>query len=101
MSNLDTFFENSDFLERIDVMSKNYPHRTKNILNIMKEIKESMPELDIDSFICMIDKLNNPAISFWEFGGGQYKYSVELWNKFVFDSDKNFNLMISTENICY
>ena len=101
MSNCLPFFENRKFVERINVMSIEFPHRTKGILTLMKDIKKSRPELDIDSFICIIDKLNNPAISYWEFSAGQYKHSVEMWNKYVFDSNKNFNLLISSENLCY
>jgi hypothetical protein len=90
------FFENSTFLNK---MNKN--HLKDKVLEIMKQIKEKNPVLTINTFICIIDKLNDPSISYMSQSAGMYIISVELWNKHVFESKKNFDLLISSDNLCF
>lgn len=92
------FFENEDFLKKILQL----PYGGSKIVKIMKEMKEMDPELSIDVFLCILDKKIDPSTSYMGRSGGLYKYSIELWNKYIFDNYKcNFDLLISYKNLCF
>lgn len=95
---MDEFFNNKRFLNTINKL----PYGKERTLEIMKEIKEKNPELTIDVFICILHKRIDRTVSSMDIGGGLYKYSVELWNQYVFDNCKcDFRLLISYEDICF
>jgi hypothetical protein len=92
------FFEDAKFVNKFI----NCKFNSKLILNIMKEIKDANPDLRIDVFICILDKMSNPSTSYASLSAGLYKYSVELWNDYVYKNYKcNFNLLIGYEEICF
>jgi hypothetical protein len=92
------FFENEEFVTRLERL----PYGETKILKIMKEIKEKNPGMDIIIFICILDKRNSPSSSNIKFSSNIYRYSVELWNKYIFDNYKcDFDLLISYKNICF
>lgn len=92
------FFENKTFLEKMNKL----PYWQEKTLEIMKSMKEKDQELTIDIFICILDKRFHPRTSYSNYSGFMYKHSVELWNKYVFENYKrNFNLLISYENISF
>jgi hypothetical protein len=95
---MDEFFNNKTFLNQINDLR----YGKDRILHIMKEIKEKKSELTIDVFICILHKRINPAVLYIDMSAGLYKFSVELWNQYVFDNFKcDFDLLISYENICF
>ena len=95
---MNEFFNNKTFLNTMNKL----PYEKDRILDIMKEIKEKKPELTIDVFICILHKRINPKVSYMDMSSGLYKFSVELWNQYVFDNFKrDFNLLISYEDICF
>ena len=65
----------------------------KIFLNKMNEIKEKNAELGIHVFICILDKMIDPKTSNSSRSAYIYKYSVDLWNNYVFSSKKNFDLL--------
>jgi hypothetical protein len=78
------------------------PYGKDKILDIMKEIKEKSPELTIEVFICILHKRINPAFSYMGMSSVLYRFSVELWNQYVFDNFKSdFHLLIGYEDICF
>lgn len=82
--------------------ANNLPYLKNKILEIMNEIKEKNPELNINVFICILDKIIDPTSSSIYRSAALYKYSVELWNEYIFKNyKKNFDLLISYENICF
>lgn len=92
------FFENKDFKEKMILLR----YGQAKIFEIMKEMKEKNPELSIDIFLCILDKKNDPTTSYSSMSGFQYKYSVELWNKYIFENYKyNFELLIRYEGISF
>ena len=92
------FFENKQFLNKMSTL----PYGQSRIMEIMKEIKEKIPELSIDTFICILDKKIDPSISYMSRSSSLYKSSVELWNQYVFDNYKcDFDLLIGYNNICF
>lgn len=95
---MNEFFNNKRFINRIN----NLPYKKTRIFDVMKEIKEKKPELTIDVFISILDKQKDPTLSSLEISGSLYKYSVELWNQYVFENYKcDFDLLISYEDICF
>jgi len=88
------FFDET-FLNRMKQLS----FRKSKILQIMSEIKEQNADLHIDVFLCILDKFISPRTSSSNRSASQYLYSVELWNNYVFQSRKNFNLLLSYEDI--
>lgn len=98
MSIMPEFFENEEFLIRLERL----PYGETKILKIMKEIKQKNPGLDIVIFICILDKKNHPATSTLRLSSSIYKYSVELWNKYIFENYKcDFYLLISYKNLYF
>lgn len=94
---MDDFFNNEEFTNKLETL-----RGKKMILKIMKEIKEKIPDVSIGVFLCILDKKIDPTTSCMSRSGGLYKYSVELWNKYIFDNYKcNFELLIGYENICF
>jgi hypothetical protein len=95
---MDEFFNNKTFLNKMNEL----PYGKDRILHIMKKIKENKPELTIDVFICILHKRINPKVSYMGMPAGLYKFSVELWNQYVFDNFKcDFDLLISYQDICF
>ena len=95
---MDEFFNNKRFLNRIGELT----NKKLRMIDIMKEIKEKKPELSIDVFICIFDKVKDPTKSYMDIGGRIYEYSVELWNQYIFDNCKcDFDLLISYKDLCF
>ena len=67
----------------------------------MKEIKEKHKNLSINLFNCILDKLYDPSTSYAEYNAFRYIEAVNLWNNYVFNSKKNFDILISYENIVF
>ena len=98
---MNEFFNNTTFSNKMNQMNE-IPYTKDRILDIMKEIKEKRPELNIDVFICILHKLINPSFSYAEMSSNLYQFSVELWNQYVFDNFKcDFNLLIGYEVLCF
>ena len=55
-----------------------------DILEEMLSITEKSTKLSIDHFICIVDKLCNPSISYFDQSFMRYMFSVDLWNTFIF-----------------
>jgi len=95
---MDEFFNNECFINRMN----NLPYKKTRIFDVMKEIKGKNPELSIDVFIAILDKQENKTMVSLEISSFLYKYSVELWNQYVFDNCKcDFDLLISYKGICF
>jgi len=93
--NMDPMFSEETFLKRM----KELPYGKIKVLQIMSEIKAQNADLSIDVFLCILDKFICPWKSSSSRSASQYLYSVELWNNYVFNSRKNFNLLLSYEDI--
>jgi len=93
-TNMDPIFSDETFLNRM----KQLPYG-KKVLQIMSEIKAQNPDLNIDVFLCILDKFISPLTSSSSRSAFQYLNAVELWNNYVFQSRRNFNLLLSYENI--
>jgi len=95
---MNEFFNNKRFINRLN----NLPCKKTRIFDVMKEIKEKKPDLPIDVFISILDKQKDRTLSSLEISGSLYKYSIELWNQYVFDNCKcDFDLLISYKDICF
>jgi hypothetical protein len=95
---MNEFFNNKTFLNTLNKL----PYGKDRTLDIMKEIKEKNPELTIDVFIYILYKRFNPAFLYRDTCPVRSRFSVELWNKYVFDNCKcDFDLLISYRNICF
>ena len=94
-TNMDPIFSDETFLNRI----RQLPYGKIKVLQIMSEIKAQNPDLDIVVFLCILDKFISPWTSSSSRSAFQYLYAVELWNNYVFQSRKNFNLLLSYEDI--
>ena len=94
-TNMDPIFSDETFLKRMNEL----PYRKTKLLQIMSEIKAQNADLNIDVFHCILDKFICPWKSSSSRSASQYMYSVELWNNYVFQSRKNFNLLLSYEDI--
>jgi hypothetical protein len=93
-TNMDPIFSDDTFLNKI----KQLPYG-KKVLQIMSEIKAQSPDLNINVFLCILEKFISPRTSNSTRSASQYLYAVELWNNYVFQSKKNFNLLLSYEDI--
>lgn len=94
-TNMDSIFSDDTFLNRMTQL----PYGKIRVLQIMSEIKAQNPDLNIDVFLCILDKFISPWASDSSRSASQYLYAVELWNNYVFQSKKNFNLLLSYEDI--
>ena len=97
--NMNEMFLNNTFLNKA-IELRYEENKIFNILNIMNEMKETNPHLTIEVFICILEKMLYPTIISTIRSKLLYRYSVELWNNYVFNR-KNYNLLISYEGICF
>jgi len=93
--NMDPIFSDETFLNRM----KQLPYGKVRVLQIMSEIKAKNADLSIDVFLCILDKFISPWSSSSSRSASEYLYAVELWNNYVFESRKNFNLLLSYEDM--
>lgn len=94
---MNEFFSDTTFLNRI----KQIRYGENRILEKMNKIKEDNTDLSIDVFICILDKFINPRASCIRYSAFMYMYSVDLWNNYIFSSKKNFDLLLSYENMSF
>lgn len=94
---MNEIFSDKTFLDRANKLA----YSKNKILKIMNEMKKQNTELSIDVFICILDKIISPRSSSSNRSAGLYMYSVDLWNNYVFNSKKDFDLLISYEYICF
>lgn len=94
-------FENTDFLNRIEQIRYGKNKILEIMRNIKAEYKEQNAPLNIDVFICILDKMIDRMSVCSPYSSGLYRFSVDLWNNHVFKSKKNFDLLISYEGICF
>lgn len=93
---MDIFFSNKTFLKRIN----NLKYEKVKILEIMNKMKDQYPELSINTFICIAEKMKDPSVVCLTRTG--YRTAVEAWNQFVFDNYKcDFELLISYKDLCF
>ena len=92
------FFENNSFVTKLNKFTE---YKKDKVLEIMKEIKEEQATLSIDIFNCILDKLYEPSVSYAKYTSHMYMNAVDLWNNYVFNSKKNYNLLIDPEYVIY
>ena len=95
------FFEDPNFVKIFNKCTYE-PHI---ILQIMKEIKETNPDLNIDVFNCILDKIIDPTTSHTRYSDRLYIHSISVWNNYIYKNNKtnlkcNFNLLIGYEELC-
>ena len=95
------FFEDPTFVKLFNKCT----YEPQIILEIMKEMKELNPELNIDVFKCILDKIMDPTTSYTRYSANLYIYSIEVWNNYIYKNNKtnlkcNFNLLIGYEELC-
>jgi hypothetical protein len=90
------FFNDKTFLNRLNQLK----YDNVKILEIMNRMKQQNPELPINTFICIAEKMKDRSVVCMTRSG--YKTAVELWNQFVFDNYKcDFDLLISYKDLCF
>ena len=92
------FFENKSFITKLNKFPE---YKKDNVREIMREIKEKQESLSIDIFNCILDKLYEPSVSYAKYSSHMYMNAVDLWNNYVFNSKKNYNLLIDPEYVIY
>jgi len=95
------FFQDTLFLKRMQTLS--YPNLKIKILEIMTEMKNKDNQLDIRCFICILEKIIEPSVSYTHSTSTVYMYSVKLWNDFIYNSKKDFDMLIHYDRggICF
>lgn len=70
---------------------------------LLSIIETSLSELSIDHFICIVDKLCDPSISYADQSFMRYMFSVDLWNTFIFTyhSKEAAIVSIPSENLVF
>jgi hypothetical protein len=90
------FLNDKTFLNRMNQLK----YDKVKILEIMNKMKEQMPELPINTFICIAEKMKDPSVVCMTRTG--YRAAVDLWNQFVLDNYKcDFDLLISYKDLCF
>ena len=98
MLTVSEFFENKSFITKLNKFSE---YKKDKVREIMREIKENQISLSIDIFNCILDKLYEPSVSYAKYSSHMYMNAVDLWNNYVFNSKKNYNLLIDPEYVIY
>jgi len=102
-SNLSNYYH--DFHKQINNEKLPQSKRTRILLE-MNNMKEEMPELSIIDFLCMLDKIVEPEISYWSRSAENYINAVKIWNNYIWNNyvmkrQNGFFLLINTDKTVY
>jgi len=81
---------------------ENLEEKKRNkVCYVFEKLIIAQPELDIFTYIAILDKLFRPDVSYMAIGASKYISSVKIWNRFIVDINEKFELLLFGDNLVY
>jgi hypothetical protein len=75
--------------------------KREKVYNNIEKLINKNPDINSIIYIAILDKLYKKDTSCLDIGAGTYMSAVDTWNKFIYDSGEDFDLLISGEDLVF
>jgi hypothetical protein len=93
---MEQFLKSARFYNALNNLEKN---KRDIVYRVFEKLIIHKPNLNILTYIAVLDKLFSKDITYTDISTGTYINSIRIWNRFIIDHEENFYLLIFGENI--